>query len=161
MPYHVVRGPVRASIYFEVAPSFLLEHQRFTFTHLFSKFSNDMYMAALPVPPKGVGTNTCLQLLIQNTSKSLTCLPAGFHSKMLRESYHVCLPALKYHESHTMSAAVSAPLIPTHHQSNTKVSTTSVVCGRLTDVSMPLRLNIPVISPGFLQRRTSIEELEL
>ena len=160
MPYHVVRRSVHGENIFTRRSCFLREHRLFTFTHVFPKLSNAMYMAALPVPLKSVRTNRYLQLLAQNITSILPCLfLPGL--KVLRQSYHVCLPAQRCHEIDIISAAVTTSLGSTCHRSNTKDSAISVISGGLADLSMPLRLNISVISPGFLQQRTSIEELEL
>jgi len=158
LPYHVVRGPVLGRIYSYIAPSFLLEHQRFTFTRLFPKAYERIAMAALPVPPKGVGTNRCLQLLTQNITSILPCLFLPGSAK-LRQLYYVCPPVSKNYKTQPMFAAVSVSLESTYHRSNIKDSAISVDSGRLADVSIPLCFNLSVTLPRFLQRRTSTEAL--
>jgi len=112
------------------------------------------------VPPKGVGTNRCLQLLFQNTSSIISCLFLS-GSRISPQPYYVCPPAPKHYKSQIMSAAVSVSLASTHHQTKTKDSAIPTVFGGLADLSIPLRLNIPVIACRFLQRRVSNEDLRV
>lgn len=109
LPYHVVGEPVHERIYSHVdpsfPPSFPLEHQRFTFTHLFPKFSNAMYKAAI-CPSKRCWDESMSSAFVskyleyhimsvpvwfENITTTLLCLPSGTETLQKSNYVRCCL----------------------------------------------------------------------